>query len=162
MAGVLGVGPGDVATRPVARGLGEALRDRLGGIVGLAALLKQSGTAVEADLRETYGVKLSDLPAGRLTWRELGVLVRGLPAGSRTHRAVAGIDDYWTRTEQLLAGIYDMLQVIDWHYVTAHSKHPPRKPEPIERPGVQKNSHGGRGPPVEDAGDAPRHRRPKG
>ena len=35
-----------------------------------------------------------------------------------------------------------MLQVIDWHYVTAHSKTPPRKPEPLERPGVQKPSYG--------------------
>ena len=132
------VGSGDVASRAVAREVGGALRDRLGGITGLAALLKQSGPAVEADLRETYGVRLSDLPAGRLTWRELGVLVRGLPAGSRTHRALAGIDDYWTRTEQLLAGIYDMLRVLDWHYISAHTKTPPRRPEPLERPGVEK------------------------
>jgi hypothetical protein len=77
----------------------------------------------------------------------LKVLIRGLPEGSRTWRAHHGIEDYWTRTDQLLAAIYDSLQVIDWHYVTAHSKRGAsiRRPRPLPRPGFERK---GKGTPV--------------
>jgi hypothetical protein len=70
------------------------------------------------------------------------VLCRGLPEGSRAWRAERGIGDHWSRTEQLLAGIYDLLNVVDWHYVTAHSKTRPRRPTPLERPGFERARKG--------------------
>ena len=152
VAGVPDLRAGDVAATAPAGGLGQALRDRLGGIVGLAALLEQSGTAVEADLRETYGVRLSDL------YSRSPDLARTRCPGPRTTRRVYGptVPSQASTTtgpapNSSSPGIYDMLQVIDWHYVTAHSKHPPRKPEPIERPGVEKTRLRGRYPHRRDA-----------
>lgn len=65
------------------------------------------------------------------------MLVRQLPDDARARRDPG--EDHWTRTDQLLAGIFDLLNVIDWHYVTAHTgkgQQKPRPPVPLERPGV--------------------------
>jgi hypothetical protein len=65
------------------------------------------------------------------------VLVRGLPPGSATWRAVTGETDHWTRSEQLLAGIFDGIRVLDWRLVSIYGKGKPPPPDPLERPGVK-------------------------
>jgi hypothetical protein len=65
-------------------------------------------------------------------------LVAGLPEGSRAWCAQRGVTVYWSRTEQLLAAIYDLLNVHDWHYVSAHSKQRVRRPTPLPRPGFER------------------------
>jgi hypothetical protein len=65
------------------------------------------------------------------------VLVRGLPAGSATWRAVTGETDHWTRSEQLLAAIYDGIRILDWRLVSIYGKGKPPPPDPLERPGVE-------------------------
>lgn len=86
-----------------------------------------------------------------MTWRKLGALVRNLPpeSATATERRVAEPepegkvsdadpgDQPWSQTDLLLAAIVDTLRQIDWHYVSANSKTPPRAPEPLPRPGVR-------------------------
>lgn len=94
---------------------------RPGGIRGLAALLTEHGEAIEADLTEYYGVDLADVFRGRLSWRRLGVLIRGLPVESRltaTLPHVEADDDdgpvaRWTHAEYLMADLYDLLLAVN-------------------------------------------------
>jgi hypothetical protein len=68
----------------------------------------------------------------------LSVLVRGLPPGSATWRAVTGQLDYWSRSDQLLAAVYDGIRILDWRLVSIYGKgKPPPAPEPLERPGIE-------------------------
>lgn len=103
---------------------------------------------------------LGDLFTGRLTWRRLLVLLRGLPAGSR----LASARDpraAWTRSEQLAAHaadntalVADELALLRWMYGTVHGRKGkrPNRPEPyprLPRPGTT---------PGEPARPAPRRR----
>ncbi len=109
-----------------------------GGILGLARLLREHGEAIEADLARFYGVDLRDLWRGRLTWRRLLALIRGLPADSALARAQAGPDAAWGLTEHLLARLVDEIAWLTW--LTANRDLKPgkrsRMPEPVPRPGV--------------------------
>ncbi|RPK76611.1 hypothetical protein EES45_22900 [Streptomyces sp. ADI97-07] len=121
------------------------MRYGAGGIAGLAHLLTEHGEAIEADLREHYGARLSDLfrrdSAGLplLTLRELGVLLRQLPGTARTRLALGDRDGLWGLSEQLQAAEIDTLRVANWQRANSglqeHEQSP--RPEPIERPGVQ-------------------------
>lgn len=104
-----------------------------GGIAGLAAFLRNHGRAVEADLLRFYGVRLTDLTTGRLTWRLLSVLLNGLPRESATAREVAGPDLDWGLTEQLLAFIGDGIQISNWQRSGGKGK----RPKPTPRPGIR-------------------------
>ncbi|MFI5808973.1 hypothetical protein [Streptomyces sp. NPDC051561] len=82
-------------------------------------------------------MRLSDLYRGELSWRELGVLVRQLPAGARTRRALGDTDSMWGLGEHLQAAVIDELRVANWQRANsglkAHEQSKP--PEPVERPG---------------------------
>lgn len=106
---------------------------RFGGIGGLIALLREHGAAIEADLKRFYGVKLSDLTRGRLTWRQLSVYLRGLPKESATAREIGGPDLEWGIAEHLLAATFDALQVANWQRAQRKSK----APKPTPRPGMR-------------------------
>jgi hypothetical protein len=128
-----------VEGRRAAEGLGRPLRHRTGGIGGLAGLVREHGGAIEADLQAHYGVALSGLTTGELTWRRLKVLLTYLPPDSATARSIRGADHEpeWTRTEHLLAGVFDALNMLLWqNAVLSGVKPKPRKPEPLMRPGV--------------------------
>ena len=122
------------------------MRHAAGGIAGLARILTEHGEAVEADLREHYRVRLSDLfrrchecGDGQLTLRELGVLLRQLPGNARTRLALGDSDGLWGLAEQLQAAEIDTLRSANWQRANSGLKdyeQSPR-PEPIERPGVQ-------------------------
>jgi hypothetical protein len=77
---------------------------------------------------------------GLLTWRELGVLVRQLPAEARTRLALGETDGLWTLTAHLQAQTIDELRVANWQRANeglkAHEQSKP--PEPIERPGTKR------------------------
>ncbi|MFW3473663.1 hypothetical protein ACN24M_20565 [Streptomyces microflavus] len=87
--------------------------------------------------------------AGRrlLTWRELGVLLRQLPARARTRIATGDEDGMWGLAEHLQGLTLDELRIANWQRsnegvkASKQSKRPP----PIPRPGtkskrVDKNS----------------------
>ncbi|MGE3795113.1 MAG: hypothetical protein AB7I38_14460 [Dehalococcoidia bacterium] len=106
-----------------------------GGRRRLAELLTEHGEAIEADLAEYYAVDLGDLFRGRLSWRRLGVLIRGLPVESRFVSSLprtTGVDtddstaSRWSHQEYILADLYDLL-------LAAHSRDHSAKPYPRPR-----------------------------
>ena len=112
-----------------------------GGIRGLVELLTEHGEAIEADLQQFYGVALSDLTVGRLTWRRLGVLVRQLPAESRVVATLnRGSSGEWPMSDHLLALILDALHAANWQRGGGKSS----RPRPIRRPGAGTRSTYGR------------------
>lgn len=64
------------------------------------------------------------------------MLLTHLPPGSRTAAALGTAADEWSRTEQLLAGIFDVLQRLTWVAIAVNSKNEPPRPEPLPRPGM--------------------------
>lgn len=116
--------------------MAEAPGPQAGGIAGLAALLREHGAAVEADLQHHYGLALSDLATGRMTWRRLRVLVNGLPSTSNLAREVHGDDVAWSTGDHLLALQFDALQIANWQRSKDGSTGRNR-PKPMPRPGLQ-------------------------
>ncbi|MET9729684.1 hypothetical protein ABZZ79_03155 [Streptomyces sp. NPDC006458] len=91
------------------------------------------------------GRSLLQLYRGELSWRELRVFLKYLPADSATARSVRGStpeDDYWTPDRQLAAAVVDALREQTFVQIKLHGD--PKKtkrlkaPEPIQRPGVEK------------------------
>jgi hypothetical protein len=107
-----------------------------GGIAGLVAFLRQYGAAVEADLQHHYGLALTDLPAGRLTWRRLKVLIDGLPRDSEMSRRVNGEAADWSTADHLLAITVDALQIANWQR-SKDGATGRNRPSPIPRPGLR-------------------------
>lgn len=109
---------------------------------------------MESDLRRYYGVDLADLwrSDSNLTWRQLGVLITGLPPESALSTALRLTEEFesteqdqadydpeperWSRQEQLLAALVDELRALRHVTVSVNSEHPPKwDVEPIPRPG---------------------------
>jgi len=42
----------------------------------------------------------------------------------------------WSHTDMLLAAVIDAIHSLQWTYISAHAKRPPKQPEPIRRPGT--------------------------
>jgi len=78
-----------------------------------------------------YGLALHDAPH-RITWRRLFVLIRQLPQSSRVVAAMTAGDSDWSRTDHLLALLFDAIQGGNWQ--RGGGKGP--QPDPLERPGV--------------------------
>jgi hypothetical protein len=122
--------------------LARARRAHLGGIRGLHRLLTEHGEAIESDLHRFYGRDLRDLTTGRLTWRQLKVLLAGLPADAATRRSIGGPEEDWHLEHHLLALIIDGLREANWQRANQFSKHPSRPPTPLPRPGVVRRALG--------------------
>ncbi len=91
-----------------------------------------------------YRLDLRDVfrPAGgqsRLTWRRLGVLIRGLPATSRTATSRNNGVPVLSTTEALLYLVADFEQTAAWQrYAYARGEKDPKPgppPRPLPRPG---------------------------
>jgi hypothetical protein len=65
------------------------------------------------------------------------VLVARLPADSETGRAHLGEAASWSRTDHLLAGVFDALRVLIWQNENSGRKTPSRRPDPLPRPGTE-------------------------
>jgi len=123
-------------------------RSGAGGIVGLVALIEQHGEALEADLQREYRRSLNELASGRMSFRILGLLIKGLPGdGTAMWRAArrnmpkdvkASLppDDFWTPDRDLLATIIDELAILAWQ-PTKDGNNGRNAPKPIRRPGVK-------------------------
>lgn len=90
------------------------------------------------------GRSLLELYRGQMSWRELRVFLRYLPADSATARAIRGStaeEDEWTLDRQLLAAGVDAVRENTFAMIRLHGD--PKKtgrlkpPDPIERPGVE-------------------------
>ncbi|MFF0777097.1 hypothetical protein [Streptomyces sp. NPDC003720] len=106
--------------------------------------MREHGEAVEADLRQHYGVRLRDLHLRdahghrRMTWRELRCYIRQLPSDARTRIATGDEDSIWGLQEHLTAVVIDELRAANWQRANEgaeKSKLSPR-PKPFPRPGV--------------------------
>lgn len=110
-----------------------------GGIGGLAAFIIEHAGAVEYDLLTRTHLTLNDVPHV-LDWWQLGCFVKYLPADSATKcECVPRADAAWEgsrRSPMLLADLYDMIQILDYHVLKGFGAKP-RKPKPYPRPGVR-------------------------
>jgi hypothetical protein len=98
-------------------------------------LVDAYGEELEFDLIR-LGLRLRDI--GRtFTWRDFKVIVANLPTDSAVVRAELGQDHGWGRTEHLLAGVVDLLNILVWQPTSDGQKNRNR-PSPIPRPGVQR------------------------
>lgn len=71
-----------------------------------------------------------------LTWRQVIVWIRHLPAESALARRGLVGEQSWSVSEHLLASVVDTLRALDWHYVSAHTAdEPPPAPIMVRRPG---------------------------
>lgn len=100
-----------------------------GGRLGLLTLLHEHREAVEYECIR-LGLRLRWLGTERLTWRDLGVLVKFVPPDSPLARAIEPARSAWGLQEQLLAGIFDVLRFANWSGKGD-------KPKPLPRPGVE-------------------------
>jgi len=101
------------------------------GILGLCGLLAEHAEAVEYDLI-TLGLRLDDLGTPRLSWRDLQVIVRHLPATSALRRSAGDGEEPWTVSDYLLAAIADGINGGNWQRAGKSSA---PKPRPVPRPG---------------------------
>jgi hypothetical protein len=93
---------------------------------------------IEADLLRWYRLDLQrDLGTPRLTWRRLRVLLGQLPRESGLVQRTGGDVVRWGSQEHLLASVVDELRILDWHYVSSHSRGRVPAPPLIPRPGVK-------------------------
>jgi hypothetical protein len=79
------------------------------------------------------------------------VLLAHLPAESATYRAVdpKGAEAAsWTRTDHLLASVFDSLQVLIWQNGNQGRKSPSPKPKPLPRPGMEGKTRRVKGTPM--------------
>jgi hypothetical protein len=116
-------------------------------------LLREHHEAIEADLLDRHW-RLSDLFVGRLTWRELGIIVRGLPHESHTMTALRNArgDDEpqlsvreahetaargrWSRLEMLVADLCDAVARMQYFQLSRWGAENLPMPRPMARPGV--------------------------
>lgn len=110
--------------------------------MGLLALIREHGDAIEADLA-FRGFDLLDLWRGRLTARKVDVLIRGLPPDSATRIALNGRDPLWTRTDHVLADLVDSVNSVAWITANHDRKRSEQTkfPEPYPRPGLVTTKH---------------------
>jgi thiosulfate reductase cytochrome b subunit len=71
-----------------------------------------------------------------MTWRQLKVLLRGLPVDAALARAIHGEAAMWTLTDHLLAVAVDALNSGNWQRGNAGARTPSRRPAPLPRPGI--------------------------
>lgn len=83
-------------------------------------------------MQRYYGIPLTALVDGSLTWRRFQSLILHLPPDSASVRVTN--PDQWDRQEHLLAGIYDLLAAANWQ--RSGKKSAPR-PKQLPRPGVK-------------------------
>lgn len=124
--------------------MAEAQRAGAGGISGLRRFLEEYGEALEWDVARYWpGRSLLELYRGEMSWRELRVFLKGLPADSLTARTVRGStpeEDQWTLDRQLAASMVDAIR--ENTFATVKLGGDPKKtrrlrpPDPIPRPGV--------------------------
>lgn len=100
-------------------------------MIRLQAALSEHGEAIEADFQRYYGLAVTDVFAGRMSWRRLKVLLRQLPPESATARVQLGPVAEWSPTEYLLAAIVDAERAALWQRSGGRG----RRPTPVERPG---------------------------
>ena len=127
------------------KGICQSWRRQSGGILSLAKVVKDHREAISSDLFAITGYQLSDLGKS-VSWGTLDAFLRHLPADSAFMRELYPESAPWattTKTNAILADIYDLLSVINSNLVAIITRKPPKEPKRYPRPGVkqQKNEN---------------------
>lgn len=125
--------------------MAEAVRAGRGGIAGLRRFLEEHAEAVAWDIPHYWpGRSLKELFRGEMSWLELRVFLRYLPADSATHRSVhprTPEEEFWTPERHLMAYTVDALREQTFAMVKLHGDAKKTKrlrpPTRIPRPGVE-------------------------
>lgn len=117
--------------------MGRPLGCDPGGIQGLLSLPREQCEALEADLsdRGLHG-GFADIP-DKMSWRVLKSVIKYSPRTSALVREVFGEQVEWSITDHVLAGVLDYSALIAW--LLSDTKRN-KRPEPIQRPGQEKQS----------------------
>lgn len=121
-------------------GIGESVRCWSGGIISLAEFVGEHREAVERDLLTETGHELSDV-GSTLSWSALKSFLSQIKLGSALGEELNPEISAWStrkKTNEILADIFDILQVINAQLRVIASHKPGRKPEPYDRPGQEK------------------------
>lgn len=111
-------------------------RHHAGGILGLLELHKEHGEAIEHDLL-LAGYKWRWAGTGRLSWRDVWVIVRAAQPGSAIHRALSPDGKGWSENTAVLADLIDEIRALKYYVQAQVSRKRPKKPKPYPRPGVK-------------------------
>lgn len=110
-----------------------------GGSIELAKLIDQFGEQLLRDFFIYYNLDLRDVlvSGSRLSPRTCIALIRQLPDDSATVAELRGGHQFvgWTYDRYLLAQLVDSVRENTWAFIAANSKHRPKKPQPMPRPG---------------------------
>ena len=107
-----------------------------GGIISLAKIIEDHREAVGYDLLTYTGFQLQDI-GGALGWSTAGAFIKNLPIESAFVRELHPEFSEWatrTKTNALLADIFDMLANINANLVAIGSGRPVKKPKRYPRP----------------------------
>ena len=120
----------------------------------LIGFVDEHRPAFEYDLIR-LGLRLRDLGEEWFTWEDLRAIIYGVQRDlkSMTALEVHGAEALtWDPQLQMLAGIFDALQVIEYRERQQTFKDPGDPPEPLPRPGVKSTKQQWAGPPrtIED------------
>lgn len=113
--------------------------DSGGGSLELAKLIDQCGEQLLRDFFLYYNLDLRDVmvPESRLTPRTCVALIKQLPEESATIAELRGGSQFvgWGTDRYLLAQMVDSLRENSWILAAVNSKHKPKRPELLPRPG---------------------------
>lgn len=102
----------------------------------LAWVYANYGEALEADFFRHYGVDINDCSV-----RRMRNLYERLPADCETNYDISEVPREsrgWDINTYMLANVVDALMALDWHFIAANSKRPPKPPKPFARPELKK------------------------
>lgn len=117
----------------------EGSRDHSGGIISLAKHIDEHREAIEYDLMVRTGHELNDL--GRtLSWSAFRSFLKKLDIHSALLSEINPELSVWadqTKTNAILADIYDVLASINANLIAIGTRKAARPPKPYKRPGKQ-------------------------
>lgn len=121
------------------RSITEGIRQDAGGIISLAKAVNQYRGAIEYDLLTRTGYELKDVGKS-ITWGALDNFLNHSEPDSALIRELNPELAKWssvTKTNAILADIYDKLSMINANLIAIAEHKPARKPKPYPRPGEQ-------------------------
>lgn len=119
------------------RGNEEGFRCHAGGIISLTEFVDENSEAITADLLRLTGHGIEEL-GGAVSWHSLKSYLEHLPYDSALMRSLNAEQAEWatrTKTNAILADIFDMLAVINANLCSIGSGKKSKQPKPYPRPG---------------------------
>lgn len=123
------------------RGNEEGFRCHAGGIKSLTEFVDEHSEAITADLLRLTGHGIEEL-GGAISWHSLKSYLEHLPYDSALMRSLNAEQAEWatrTKTNAILADIFDMLAVINANLCGIGSGKKPKQPKPYPRPGKKED-----------------------